>query len=235
MRDNAEKWLKKYNLIIFEDIDNTNEEAKRLIKAGVSGNFIIWAISQANIENNSTNNTELFSNKLNLSILLFDEENILSRKHISFLLSVSIGEIFENLNQYNDIYYKWPNEIIIENQNILKTSLETFYNYLIIGLEINLLELQMNTAIDNVMKNFHYWLGVLKKTGFDPIKKAWLSKRNNINEVITIIFGNNRISGVFKDIDDSGSIKVILAGGQEYRINAGKIFNYIGNKKNGNE
>ena len=33
-------WLKKYNLITFEEIDSTNSEALRIASSGVVGDFI---------------------------------------------------------------------------------------------------------------------------------------------------------------------------------------------------
>jgi BirA family biotin operon repressor/biotin-[acetyl-CoA-carboxylase] ligase len=215
MKDDVENWLKQYNLLIFEDIDSTNEEAKRLAKAGVNSDFVIWAKSQKSAKYSLAP----ISGNLHLSILLFPKENILYSAAMSFVVSVAIGEMLSNFHPNGrNVYYKWPNEIKIDDINIAEILLESSSDYLIIGVEINMLEFEINKSIDEFMKSFNYWFDIWKKEGLTPIKEKWLSRCNNIGEVITVIFGNNRISGVFEDITDSGSIKIILAGGQEYYI-----------------
>ena len=39
-------WLKEYNLLTFDQVDSTNSEALRIIRAGIVGNFVIWANKQ---------------------------------------------------------------------------------------------------------------------------------------------------------------------------------------------
>ncbi|KKB96740.1 Bifunctional ligase/repressor BirA [Candidatus Arcanobacter lacustris] len=219
MKNDAGGWLKQYNLLIFEDIDSTNEEAKRLVKAGVNSDLVIWAKSQTKNNLSSRNGLAPISGNLHLSILLFPKEDILYSSGMSFVASVAVGQMLANFHPNGgNVSYKWPNEIKIDDRTVAQILLEPYSDYLIIGVEINILELEINKAIDEFMKSFNYWFDIWKKKGLNPIREKWLSKRNNIGEVITVIFGNNRISGVFEDITENGSIKIILAGGQEYYI-----------------
>jgi BirA family biotin operon repressor/biotin-[acetyl-CoA-carboxylase] ligase len=253
-QDESNNWLRHYNLLIFDQIDSTNEEAKRLVKEGVCSDFVIWAKSQTGGRGRSGRNWVSNPGNLYLSILLFEKDHIKYNAELSFVVAVAIGEmLYKILPKDKIINYKWPNDVLINDKKISGILLESLLiknslnpSHLIIGVGINvestpllknqanylatslfeesIEDVDVNKVIDEFMKSFICWLNIWEKEGFSSIRKKWLERCKAIDEVITVVFGNNRISGIFKDITESGALRVILAGGQEYLINSGEFF-----------
>ena len=61
------------------------------------------------------------------------------------------------------------------------------------------------------------------ENNFKKIRQDWMSRAYNLNKVITVDDGVKRISGIFKEIDFDGSIKLRLVSGQFYNIVAGDV------------
>jgi biotin-(acetyl-CoA carboxylase) ligase len=69
-------------------------------------------------------------------------------------------------------------------------------------------------------KHYAYW----SKRGFLKIRRLWLSKAINLNQVVTVDNGVDRISGVFKDIDLNGNMRLQISSGQICSFGAGDVF-----------
>ena len=116
-------------------------------------------------------------------------------------------------------------------------------NYVVIGMGINIIEAPSNVSfpstslydegiilesydelLDLVMNKFdiHYKRWV-EDNNFNRTRKDWMRRAYNINRVITIDDGNRRLSGIFKEIDLDGSLRIQLASGQLYNLNAGDM------------
>jgi BirA family biotin operon repressor/biotin-[acetyl-CoA-carboxylase] ligase len=63
----------------------------------------------------------------------------------------------------------------------------------------------------------------VEDNNFNKTRKDWMRRAYNINKVITIDDGNRRLSGIFKEIDLDGSIRIQLASGQLYNLAAGDV------------
>lgn len=246
-------WLREYSLLTFDQIDSTNSEALRIIRAGIVGNFVIWANKQTAGRGQRARVWESIEGNLHMSILLdcnIDAERCLQ---LPFLAANAVCKsilFFAKEKKINlDISLKWPNDVLISGKKVAGILLESINihgkRYVVIGFGTNIMRcpkgvLQPVTSLKKekvspahadeflniLMTNFDK---LFKKWNYDgnfiETREYWLKRAYNLNKVVTIDNGESRISGVFKEINMDGSIKLELAGGQFYNLVAGEIIN----------
>jgi BirA family transcriptional regulator, biotin operon repressor / biotin---[acetyl-CoA-carboxylase] ligase len=247
------KWLKEYNLIIYEDIDSTNSEALRLAKAGVDGNFVIWAQNQTQGRGRNGRQWESVKNNLFTSILLSPDCKLESLSQLSFVTALAVHDAIASILKKNkitaELNLKWPNDVLVNGSKIAGILLESINvksfqrNYLVVGIGVNIntapqiegrsitclkdilgQELEAGYVFNKVLAYFDLYYKKWQQEGFINIRKQWLKRAHNINNVITIDSGHNRVSGIFKDIDFNGAIRIKLACGRIYSLHAGEVF-----------
>jgi BirA family biotin operon repressor/biotin-[acetyl-CoA-carboxylase] ligase len=252
MNKNLNNWLKYFNLIIFDEIDSTNEEAKRLVQSGVSGNFVIWAKSQSKGKGRNGKRWISPPGNFYLSLLIRPEFDLSVSSELSFVVAVAIGGALSNFleNSSKKIEYKWPNDVLINGKKLASILIETSaksnsisLDWLIIGVGLNIIsspvevsglatnlsdegfdDLILNKFVDEFMKSFTIFYDIWLKEGFSPIREKWLNNGVGIGEVITVSVGKDRVSGVFEDLTNEGCIKLSLPGGQMCYVSSEEIF-----------
>jgi BirA family biotin operon repressor/biotin-[acetyl-CoA-carboxylase] ligase len=246
-------WLKEYNLLIYEEIDSTNSEALRLAKAGVDGKFVIWAQSQTQGRGRNGRSWASEKDNLFTSILLSPDCKSEALPQLSFVTAIAVYDALANILKKHKstatLSLKWPNDILINDCKVAGILLESINvkavkrNYLVVGIGININnapliegrkitclkdvigeELDSSYIFDKVLAYFDMYYKKWQSQGFIDIRKNWLKKAHNINNVVTIDSGSNRVSGIFKDIDFSGAIRIKLACGRIYSLHAGEVF-----------
>lgn len=150
MKATSLKWLRTYNLLIFDRVGSTNLEAAKIAKNNATGNFVVWAKEQ--LAGKGTRNRSWASEPGNLymSILLQnDKTNLASAAQLSFLSSLAVYEGIKNLLKENEIEanikLKWPNDILVNDKKIAGILLESTSSitsnnasHLIIGIGVNI-------------------------------------------------------------------------------------------------
>jgi BirA family biotin operon repressor/biotin-[acetyl-CoA-carboxylase] ligase len=246
-------WLKEYNLLTFDQVDSTNSEALRIARAGIDGNFVIWASKQTNGKGQKSRVWESLEGNLHMSILLDFNIETQRATQLSFLAANAVCQSILSLakakNIKLDIALKWPNDVLISEKKVAGILLESINiydrRYIIIGIGLNIMNYPKNllkpaTSLHEekiLLKNSDEFLNILMTTfnklfkkwnnekSFISTRKYWMRRAYNLNKVITIDNGGGRISGVFKEIDMNGSINLEVASGQTCKLAAGEIIN----------
>ena len=244
-------WLKKYNLLIFDEIDSTNSEALRLARISGIGNFVVWAKSQTSGRGRQGKIWESGPSNLFLSILLNDNIPINKQPQMSFVTALAVFDLISSFTKqaciFPDIKLKWPNDILVNGKKISGILLESLsFNdnaSLVIGVGVNVettpdnvnqaitsladagvCNLGLEEIINNFMLNFEKYYSVWRQSGFIEIRKLWLKKAAKLNEVILVDNGKDKITGIFKDIDFSGGIRLRAEDGKIHSLSAGQVF-----------
>ncbi|NCC70975.1 biotin--[acetyl-CoA-carboxylase] ligase [bacterium] len=148
--------LKKINIISFLELESTNNYAKELIS---KDNPVEWTIINADFQTagrgQQGNSWESqASENLTFSIIL---KPVFLHPSQQFKLNkaVSLG-ISDFLKKYNidNVKIKWPNDIYVDNNKIAGVLIENTiigseYSYCIIGIGININQLNCSTNIKN--------------------------------------------------------------------------------------
>lgn len=245
-------WPKDYKLLIFDKIDSTNDEALRLAKSRVNGNFVIIAKDQTKGRGTKGKSWESIIGNLHMSILLQSLVSIDRIKELSFLTAIVVREaILECIDKFKapkvDIKLKWPNDVLIDGKKVSGILLESTniqgINYAIIGVGVNTYFVPSTRSISatsllsegvvfknpdsflNIFMNqfqFHYFKW--KKAGsFDSIRRWWLECAYKLNSSIIVDNGEEKIFGIFKGVDNQGGICVELINGELCSYSSGQV------------
>ena len=68
------------------------------------------------------------------------------------------------------------------------------------------------------------WATRWLEQGFEPIRRAWLQHAYGLGERIEIGLGDERLAGIFRELDGDGAMILELGGGDRRRITYGEIF-----------
>lgn len=240
--------LRNYNLLTFEQVDSTNEECKRLARSGASGNFIVYSDYQTSGRGQKGRPWSSLPGNLHLSLLLESDKDLKKLTNLAFLTSVAIAEIIESIAPASSkIELKWPNDVLIDGKKVAGILMESLKvsgkQFMIIGMGVNILHTPdvPERAVTSLAEEFGYtedpqefmvklvnhfddaYLRWQADEDFAIIRREWLARAFALNEVVTIDRGQQRISGLFRGIDEAGGIVIELASGEQYTMNFGEL------------
>ena len=237
-------------LITYETVSSTNDEAKRLARNGVPEGVVVWAKEQLSGVGRRGRKWESTKGNLFFSILLRPNCSALKAMQLSFVVSLTIANIIEDvLPKTAIVKCKWPNDILVGNRKISGILLETQLtvsgdiDWLVVGIGLNinnfpkdvefpataLIQEGARKAIcaETMLKLFgcHFLLTyqTWKELGFETIRKAWLSRVAWFGKNITVRLEQETLKGKFKDLDRDGAL-ILLQNGKERRIAAGDVY-----------
>lgn len=242
---------KGYSLVALDDIDSTNEEAKRRIAAGdAAPGDVIWSRTQS--AGRGRQGRHWFSPEGNLyfSLILRPRRPAATAAEISFVAAVALGDaVAPLLGPETRVTFKWPNDLLIEGRKAAGILLESFggpkgfTEWLILGVGINLASHPLDTDFpatsvwaqsrraespQAVLKfyigHFDRWLARWRGEGFAPVRRAWLRNAGGLGRPITVRVGDELIAGTFRSINESGALELDGDDGATRVINAGDVF-----------
>jgi BirA family biotin operon repressor/biotin-[acetyl-CoA-carboxylase] ligase len=245
------KWLRAYQLLIIDEVDSTNSEAKRIACAGgVPDHMVIWAKKQLSGKGRYGRTWISDENNLCMSIVIPVTKDLDTMSQISFVAAVAVYDAIDSIcKEYNVdllISHKWPNDILLNHKKVSGILLETcgrYNQHLIIGIGVNVATCPalLDTAtslrgnglhfvdvadlLSRIMNCFMHYYALWNSYDFSGIRLFWLKNATHLGEVITVNFGHNSVSGVFVDIDNNGAIMLRLTNGEMLSISTGEIFN----------
>ena len=176
-----------------------------------------------------------FSLKIDASNKNFDYSQL------SFLSGLAIKNSITKYNKTNNsILLKWPNDLLINEKKVSGILLEydLLYNYLVIGVGVNIKSFPKTNTIFNatslfqenifvdkdiLLKDFLYNFDFLLKKwyefGFSYIREDWLKNCYKLKKEIKV----NNIVGIFEDLDIDGTLILKTKEGTT-KIYSGDIF-----------
>jgi BirA family biotin operon repressor/biotin-[acetyl-CoA-carboxylase] ligase len=239
---------------MFDEIDSTNLEARRLIENGIDNDFVILASKQSKGRGRKGKEWISDEGNLYLSLILRPYGKSYTFCQLSFITALALYDAISILSKDSqkpiDLKLKWPNDILVNNAKIsgilLESARHTNKEYIIIGVGVNVkvapeeigqktasLEqicgsrIDVNDVLGLFMSNFHKYYRRWQMDGFAQLRRLWLSRAHKIGEIVTIAHDNLRVSGAFKDINNQGAIRLKLASGQISIMHEGSIYNNL--------
>ncbi len=228
-------FLNKYSPVpvyILDEIDSTNEEAKRMIKNGTNKDFVILAKKQTN--GKGRKGRSFYSPKdtgIYYTYVHFSEEELKNDLKVtvasSVIASKAIKEAFER-----ECRIKWVNDLYFDNKKIsgtlceclLKGSFENDKNAIIVGIGINVSTSDFpedisrkagSICVENNPEAYDKTIILITKGLSDFFKNLSLReymdyyKSNSLvlNKYVELSDANGVIDkGIVKDFDEDGSL-----------------------------
>jgi BirA family biotin operon repressor/biotin-[acetyl-CoA-carboxylase] ligase len=238
-----------YRLVSLETVDSTNEEAKRLARAGAEDGTLVWAREQTHGRGRSGRSWASPLGNLYLSLVLRPDCPPVAASQLGFVAALGAGTgLAEVMPPMIELRYKWPNDILINRRKAGGILLETEsaradrLDWLVLGLGINVmqrpaetsfpatslreegdLEATVEAVLEAFSRHFLSWVNRWLADGFAPVRAAWRKSAIGIGEAIRVRLPNAELEGIFDDIDQDGAL-LLRAGGSVRRITAGDVF-----------
>ena len=220
---------KRFNLHIYDEIDSTNDEAKRI--EGIK-DFHIF-ITEKQTKGRGRHGKKWSSpNTGNIYMTISTSQNTSQMNPISLISGLICKKAIDKLIRKPSIMLKWPNDILFNDKKIGGILVETEINKenikTIIGIGINLninkeeswwgdlsrfaLESKRNELINLILTEF---LNIFDNS-YDNWLDDWKKSCMHINKEIEIFDGEHlKKKAIFKDIDAQGNAIIETKEGEE--------------------
>lgn len=241
-------WPKGVGLLRLDDVDSTNEEARRRAAAGETGPVWIVAKQQSRGKGRQGRVWAAAPGNLYATLLMRPPVNSAVASLLSFAACLSVASFFEGEGLTTSL--KWPNDALLNGGKAAGVLLEGggtggALDWLAIGIGVNLtthperdaLAIHPPTSVlaetgrtvlaDDAMiaiaAAFDHWSTILFRDGFAPLRDAWLGRAINLGKRIQARMPDETVDGVFEDVDDAGALILRTPRGKR-RLHAADIY-----------
>ncbi|MCH8861800.1 MAG: biotin--[acetyl-CoA-carboxylase] ligase [Proteobacteria bacterium] len=239
-----------YGVAVCDEIDSTNEEAKRRVGEGMPGPT--WFIARSQSAGKGRRGREWVSEPGNLyaSLLLRPGASAAEAALLSFASALAVAEAIEEVTGVTrKLRCKWPNDVLYGGKKISGILLESAsskegaLDWLVIGVGINLAHFPPQTSYPAtsiaaegfagitapdlfaaLARRMDGWLETWRQEGFPPIRKAWLARAAGLGEAMVARTGSEDIAGRFRGLGPGGALLIEIEDGSLREILAGDVF-----------
>lgn len=248
--------LNDYHLLSFDVVDSTNEEAKRLAKAGGAHGAVIWARRQSEGKGRLGRSWVSAEGNLFVSVLLQPDKALAELAQLSFVAALAaIHSLQDLVPAKSQLRCKWPNDILLDNKKLGGILLESFQTpeckkpWVVVGIGINVdsfpprtefpatclketgvelvsAKIILSRFIHHFIECYNLW----DVKGFTPIRKSWSGAAWGLEQRLCARLSEGNIEGVCQGIDAVGSLVLKLDNGKLHQVHAGDVFpvEYLG-------
>jgi BirA family biotin operon repressor/biotin-[acetyl-CoA-carboxylase] ligase len=246
--------ISDYHLLSFDLLDSTNEEAKRLARAGGSHGAVIWAKKQSEGKGRMGRNWVSSEGNLFVSVLLQPQKPFAELAQLSFVAALAALEaIAPLLLDETKLQTKWPNDVLLSGRKLGGILLESFRTdanketkdkpWVVVGLGVNVDSFPPRTEFPAtclkdagvelvsakiILSRFiHHFIERYDEwnaNGFTQIQKSWLAHAWGLKKKLVARLPDGNMEGVFDGMDASGSLILSLEDGTKHTIHAADIF-----------
>jgi BirA family biotin operon repressor/biotin-[acetyl-CoA-carboxylase] ligase len=240
-----------YRLVVLEEVDSTNSEAKRLAAEGAEDGTLIWARSQSAGYGRQGRDWASASGNLFLSLIVRPDCPLSTAAQFSFIAAVALGDAIGSVvPPMIEVTYKWPNDVLLNGRKAAGILLESKgdagenLEWLVIGVGANVTSYPPETRLPATSLHFEgcppsvsavdlleafgrhmlSWVNIWLDDGFGPVRHAWLRHAQGLKEQIEVRLPNETLQGTFTDLEGDGTLLLTLPDGSTRRIAAGDVY-----------
>ena len=240
-----------YRLVARDSVGSTNDEARRLAAEGAEDGTLVWAREQSGGRGRRGRGWASPRGNLYLSLVLRPQCSLAEAAQLGFVAALGVGDAIGSVAPpLIEVTYKWPNDVLVNGRKAAGILLESqgaagaACDWLVLGLGVNLTSYPEDSefpatslrfegcppAVTEVAlleafgKHFMTWVNRWLEEGFAPIRKAWRNHAHGLGEETRVRLAREELSGVLKDLDETGALVLGQAGGGERRVTAGEVY-----------
>lgn len=232
-----------WTLRLFETVTSTMNEARHHLK----DRCVILANCQTQGRGRHQRTWVSEPGNVFCSLVIRPLKAVKTWPELTFVTALAVGDLIDHVLPNCDfLTYKWPNDILLNNQKVSGILLEVFDNHIIIGLGINLISCPQEgkyspTYLANftqdrlspldivsifVSKFQNFW-SLWEVQGFAEICTQWLRRaafKNQEIELTVSSLGHAVIhQGCYQGIDDQGNLILKLSDGRVNSYSSGDV------------
>ena len=222
--------LDNYEFVLLDEVDSTNDYAKRIAKSGAQDRTIVIARSQTSGKGRCGRNFESNADKgIFMTLLLMPDMLPQDASRLTLVAAVAVREAIEEETGIS-CSIKWPNDIVFDNKKLcgILTEMSTEQNrvkHIEVGIGVNVFNESFDESIDKVAISLTQITN--KSTG---CAQADNNSRTNINtidieQLIGSIFCN--FEKYYKLFLKDKSLEVVKPFYDKYLLNVDKVVTVI--------
>jgi len=240
-----------YNLITFDSVGSTNDEARKLAGQGedvAPDGTMVWAKEQTAGRGRRGREWSSPEGNLYTSLILRPQVSVAEAAQLSFVAALALYDALGNVSEPgHQIHLKWPNDLLLQEKKVAGLLLESegsgdgTLEWVIVGLGLNIASHPENTdfpatslrfeqwstsveeALQAYARSFLGWANRWIEDGFQPVRKTWLQRSIGLGEPIEVRLENQTLTGIFKDMDETGTL-ILETDGEIRHIAAGDVY-----------
>ncbi|MFH1157337.1 MAG: biotin--[acetyl-CoA-carboxylase] ligase [Pseudomonadota bacterium] len=232
-------------IVELDTVGSTNDHARRLAEEGAVSGTVVWAHEQTAGRGRQGNSWASPPGNLYMSMILRPRTNSTHVGQLSFLSAVALANVLETiLPETAKITLKWPNDLLINRKKAAGILLETESrganpSWVVIGIGVNVAtapekaislhdvgvkDCEPVDVLEPLAREILSLAGQWEEEGFDPIRKAWLTRSCKPGEPLTARLPKETLMGTFDGLDHTGALLLTLADGRRRVIASGEVF-----------
>jgi len=236
-------------LCVYDVVDSTNAEAKRLAVGDVaSGTFVI---AREQDTGRARDGRSWISPPGNLysTLILRPAVEPATGAQLSFAAALAVYDTVTHLVPGAPALIKWPNDVLVGGRKISGILLESsstrdgLLEWLVIGVGINVgsypdhagvtatslhalgaTDVTVAACLSRYAADITTWVEIWQQEGFAALRDGWLQRCGGVGRDIRVRLAREEFTGRFCDLDPDGALIVELADGEQRRITAGDVF-----------
>jgi len=236
-------------LVALDAIDSTNEEAKRLARAGAADKTVVWARSQTGGKGRGGRLWVSPPGNLYVSLIFRPDVPAAQAAELGFVAALALVQALDRLAPGLDLAFKWPNDVLLAGRKLAGILIETESradsrpDWLVVGVGVNVASAPAGTEfpatalpneagsrvtveglLSEFVGSFLDWTTAWRHRGFGALRAPWLARAWGEGQAITVRLPKTTLRGTFVDLDADGALVLGLEGGERRRITAGDVF-----------
>lgn len=236
-------------IIAFDEIDSTNQEARRRIEAGETAPIWITARRQTAGRGRRGRPWETTDGNLAATLLFTTQKAPIDAAQIAFVAALAVADLASAFVPPSLVTLKWPNDTLIGGRKVSgilveSGSLAAGGLWLAVGVGVNLAHAPQNLERPAVALSDHLrrpppaplealtllaaamerWRDLWDASGFAAIAEAWTARAHGLGETCIARLPAETVQGVAEGLDPDGALRLRLADQSLRRITAGDVF-----------
>jgi BirA family biotin operon repressor/biotin-[acetyl-CoA-carboxylase] ligase len=157
---------------------------------------------------------------------------------------MAIGDVAEALLPSGTrVQHKWPNDLLIKGGKASGILLEAQPGFVVLGIGVNIASRPADTPypatdlvaagaasmapqalLERLLAAFAPLYDSWEPAGFAALLPAWRRRAAGLGETIEVRLERETLTGIFRDLEPDGTLRLSLSDGTERRIAAGDVY-----------
>jgi BirA family biotin operon repressor/biotin-[acetyl-CoA-carboxylase] ligase len=239
-------------ILLLDQTDSTNAEARRRADAGETGP--LWIVARRQTEGRGRRGRPWESQDGNLfaTLLQLTRKSPAEAAQVTFVAALAIADLLDAFAPASLVTIKWPNDVMLAGQKASGVLVESGAHesgglWLAVGIGVNLVHAPDGTerpatavahhlrgdvtappgveaASAKLAEVFDVWMTRWETLGFEPILDAWRARTSGLDGPAVARLGRETVEGRAEGVAADGALKLRLADGSLRLISAGDVF-----------
>jgi BirA family biotin operon repressor/biotin-[acetyl-CoA-carboxylase] ligase len=241
--------LERPPVVVFDEIDSTNAEARRRAEAGEVGPLWLVALRQTSGRGRRGRVWETGEGNLAATLLFSTDKPPGEAAQVSFVAALAVADLLAAYVPASLVSLKWPNDPMLGGLKVSGILVEsgscaTGGLWIAVGMGVNLASKPIDSerpatalttyraapppspveAVEVLADAFVRWSRVWATLGFPAIADAWTARAHGLGEPCVARLGTEVVEGIAEGLDVDGALRLRLPDGGVRRITAGDVF-----------